>query len=376
VIRWQIAAALALLAGVLGTTSAAGPDQGAAPPKKPAAQAIFDEDFKTLPFERFKRIERGPSSEAQFDLNAGTATVRPGALWVRPGFAGFTADYTVDLTFPPLARDGDRTETHLGLVLSDRTGGVVRLLRERKDGKTGGSIDLLKQTPGPKGDVLQTLRHFPQPADLADGVWSIHYHHGVVLAKEAGKEAARGYLEADGAAVLGVTWEQIKGPLTCRHMRLDGVLPPAQSKEDQARLQEAARLNDEGMKLYREGKAAEALVPTRKASDVYLKVLGEMHHDSANSFVNMATLLEKTNQPKEARAFYQRALKVRQQVLGATHPGAGLVLFQLGNLMLAQGQRDEARSYYARCLPIYEQAYGKDHTLTRALADTLSRLQP
>jgi hypothetical protein len=241
----------------------------AAPLKALPLTLIFEDDFTTLAFLKKGRLVK---PGAQVRTGAGTVTLSPSAspdtpnemVWMRPALAGFTAVYTVDLEFPPLVKDGEVTETTLGFVLSTKQTGHVRLCRQRMDDKVTSSIQVLKVAAdpnAPEGQKEETIREFAQSADLASGLWSLHYQYGLVVVQHAAKEVARGYLGTAGASVIGVNWRvnwhRTQGKLTCRDMRLEGVLPLQLSKEQYAQFREASQLNETGLKLYREGKLTE-----------------------------------------------------------------------------------------------------------------------
>jgi tetratricopeptide (TPR) repeat protein len=348
-----------------------------APPKASLMTRILEDDFKTFAFLKKGKLVR--PGDLRINRVAGTATLSPGVGWVRPALAGFTAVYTIDLEFPPLANDGEVMDATLGFVLSNKQIGHVRFYRKRSNNEITSCIQITRMaedSAGPTEEKEEMLREFARSADLASGLWALHYQHGLVVITQAGDEVARGYLGTAGAAVIGVNWIQKRGKLTCRGMQLDGVLPPPRSEEEQTQLQKASRLNEKGLMLCREGKVTESLGPIKQASDLYLSVLGEEHHDTANSFYNLATVLLKEKRFDEARVYYERALRVRKKVLGPAHPETALVLGDLGRLMLSQGKIGEARNYLVDCLPILEQTYGKDHRRTRNLANILDKLKP
>ena len=352
--RVRLLSLLGTLSLAAGIASADEPKAG----KKVELKPVFDEDFKTFALPRFKQVTPG---QVDADVVAGTTTLSPGVVWVRPAQAGYRAKFQLKLAFPALAKDGDVSQSDLGFVLSSQHLAVVRLARERKDGKVRGTVTVLKAQPDPaapggKREVLP--REVPLTGDLADGEWSIQYHHGLVVVARAGTEVARGYLETPGAAVIGINWDQAQATLTCGGMRLDGLPVPAQPKEAQTELQKAARLNQEGMRHYASGEFAEALGPTAAASEIYRKVLGDEHHDTANSYANLATLSVKLGKLAEAQALYERALKARGGAIGTDHPHTGLLQLELGNLMAQQGKAAEARTHYAEALKTYEPAYG------------------
>jgi tetratricopeptide (TPR) repeat protein len=335
---------------------------------EPELKTVFDEDFKQVAQNRFKTLKPGQTDQ---DLAAGKVIMHLGTGWVRPGPAGFVADYTLRLEFPKLENNGDSSESDFGLVLSSSQIGILRFIRSRNGARTTAVIRLIKLAPNNAGVQTSTMvREFPVE-DKLDGQWELSYRHGLTIVKHGGKEIGRGYLETPGDVVIGVTWEQNKGKLTCGGMKLSGTGIPQQNAELQAQLREAAKINQRGMDLFKEGKTEESLKATSEASMMYVKLLGEEHHDSANSLMNVGNVMQQLGKLDEAQKLFERTLKIRTKVLGDHHPQTGLTLFYLGNVMLAEKKIKEARDYYEQCLRIYEPAFGPDHDAVKSLKSAL-----
>jgi hypothetical protein len=105
----------------------------AAEPAKPELKTVFDEDFKQIALNRFKQLKPGQTDQ---DLAAGKVTMHPGTGWVRPGAAGFVAEFALKLDFPNLEKNGDLVESDFGLVLSSSQIGVLRFVRSRPKNHT------------------------------------------------------------------------------------------------------------------------------------------------------------------------------------------------------------------------------------------------
>lgn len=333
-------------------------------------ETIFIEDFKTLAAPRFTQVSEG---ETNFDLNAGTMRVTEGVGLVRPVQAGPFVELKLTLEFAGLVADGDGSETQFGLVLANGQVAIARLLRERAKDGIKARIEFLRageQQPAP-----QVMRVAELESDFTNGEWSFEYRHGLLVVRRDKEELARGYLETPYVPVLGVTWSQPKSSLTCSAMRLDGE-PVAQprSADDEKLLAKAQELNDKGMELYRQKKFTEALAPTRQASEIYEKVLGQEHKDTANSYSNVAALYEKVKQYSKAVTYYEKALQVRRVALGADHPETVVLEFNLGNMAALRKDHAEARRYYTRCLDEFQKTSGKDSPICKSLAAVLRDL--
>src|SRR5260221_2057366 len=65
-------------------------------------------------------------------------------------------------------------------------------------------------------------------------------------------------------------------------------VPAAAAQEETA--EDAARLNQQALELYQQGKAAEAIPLAERALEIRKRVLGENHPDYAKSLINLAEL--------------------------------------------------------------------------------------
>lgn len=338
----------------------------------PGLSTVFDEDFKEVAQNRFKTLRPGQTDQ---NLAAGRVTMHPGTGWVRPAFAGFTAEYSFKLEFPPLANDGDTSEVDFSFVLANRQIAIVRLQRNRTNGQTSGVIQIGKAFTSGGMDKTAILRSAPQKGDLSAGEWTARFHHGLVVVRHDDKELARGFLDMDSTAVIGVTWEQRQAKQTCAGMKLRGILPPGQSPEVQAQLQQASLLNQQGLQAFKMGKVQEALKLVSEASVMFVKVLGEKHHDSANSFANVAMLLQSVGKLDEAKGLLERTLAIRTEVVGADHPHTGQAMLNLATLLVQMGMKKEARELAEKSLGLFEATHAADHATLKAAKALLDRLQ-
>jgi hypothetical protein len=342
--------------------------------RPPEPKVVFEEDFKSYAGDRFRPLH--DSNEAEQNLVAGTASLAPGSGWLRPAGGGFRAELTVGLSFPALTDEADARETELGFVLGNAHLALVRLHRVPNTGQAAGTVEIVDafdDPSAPQQPTKRVLRHFDLTGDLPEGEWRIAYNHGLVVVSSGGNEIARGYLQAHGVPVVGIVWDQLQGRVTCHGMALSGVVPPARTPAEEARLQEAAQLNQRGMALYRQG-ALEALTSTKQASDIYAEVLGEWHHDTANSYFNLGMVFQLGGASDEAQDYLERSLKVRRRVLGDDHPEVGTALLSLAQLLLTQNKVAEARANLIETLSILEGALGPDAETTRSLRETLNKL--
>jgi CHAT domain-containing protein len=140
-------------------------------------------------------------------------------------------------------------------------------------------------------------------------------------------------------------WKAVDARQELADVRLRARLKPGQ----RAALSRAARLNAEGVRLYGQGKVADAIPPMRQALRLRQEVLGQRHPDYASSLNNLATFYQVMGEYGKALPLYQQALRLRQEVLGQRHPDYASSLNNLA--MLYRDMRE-----HGKALPLFQQA--------------------
>jgi CHAT domain-containing protein/Tfp pilus assembly protein PilF len=146
------------------------------------------------------------------------------------------------------------------------------------------------------------------------------------------------------------------------------------SKNQQARLDEAGKLDDEVHKLYGQGKAKAAVPLAKQALAINKEVLGEKHPVTALSLNNLGLLLRSIGDYAGARPYYEQALAIRKEVLGEKHPATATSLNNLGFLLNAMGDYPAARPYYEQALAINQEVLGEKHPDTANSLNSLGFL--
>jgi tetratricopeptide (TPR) repeat protein len=97
----------------------------------------------------------------------------------------------------------------------------------------------------------------------------------------------------------------------------------------------------------------EAEKACRESQAVLEKVLGPEHPNLGESYVNLATLIERRGKIAEAEANYRRSLEVRKKSLGPKHPQVGQTLQLMGLFYLGQGRLPESEAAYREALALF-----------------------
>jgi CHAT domain-containing protein/tetratricopeptide (TPR) repeat protein len=125
--------------------------------------------------------------------------------------------------------------------------------------------------------------------------------------------------------------------------------------------------------LRAQGQPAAAAPVYQKALDIYRKVLGEEHRDTALSYNNLARNLNDQGQFAAAAPLFQKALDIRRKVLGEEHPDTAISYNNLAYNLKAQGQYAAAAPLFHKALDINRKVLGEEHPETATCWDNLAR---
>ena len=149
---------------------------------------------------------------------------------------------------------------------------------------------------------------------------------------------------------------------------------PKYTPVEQAKLDEAAKLNRQGVQLYGQGKYADAEKLAKQVLAIHEEVLGPDHSDTATALDNLAMLYKAQRNYAEALPLFQRSLTIREKALGPDHPSVATPLNNLASLYEAQGNYTDALPLLQRALKIREKALGPDDPGVAAALNELAVL--
>ncbi len=244
-------------------------------------------------------------------------------------------------------------------------------------GELGEHLQAVATEPGLLDEAIGALRHYSLVQRNRDEqVIFVHRLVQAVLKASMDNETQRRWAErtvrAVNQAFPGVSVET--WPLCQQY------LPHALACADliQAygfQFNEAARLlNQAACYLDDHARYPEAEPLYRRASEIWEKVLGPEHPDTASCLNNLAGLYRAQGRYKEAEPLYRRALEIKERVLGPEHPATALSLNNLAALYKAQGKYEKAEPLYRRALQIFEKVLGPEHPDTARSLNNLAAL--
>ena len=336
---------------------------------------VFDERFTDNPNQRFKLLPvpvPGTTSSggtSSYDEEHHAYSVFGHLALVRPVRAGAQVRLDLRLRFdPPETNAPAQMITTFRFVLFDRSAAGVEIERSKQTNLPA-RLKFVQETTGQTKPRI--LREIPLNDLALDGDWQLVYCHGLLTLRHGNQMVGGADLGKLGVQVAGVSWTQKGGKVTCEHMMLTGEPLHETSPADQETLKRASSLNEEAQRLFRDGKHGEGLARMKEASALFVQVHGEDHYDSANSFANLAAMLEPSDKVESFR-LYKKALAIHGQTLGTTHPHTTLTRFNLGKCFMDQGDKAKAKELWTRCRDDWQAVLGADYSLVKSL-DTLLR---
>jgi CHAT domain-containing protein/tetratricopeptide (TPR) repeat protein len=135
-----------------------------------------------------------------------------------------------------------------------------------------------------------------------------------------------------------------------------------------------AALNAEVVRLYREGKYAEATEVAKRSLLIREQSLGPDHPDLTSSLSNLAALYESQGRLSEAEMLLKRIIAISEKHLGPDHIDVGVALKDLGKLYQKERRTAEAELLLKRSLAIAEKALGSEHAAVGTALNNLAEL--
>jgi tetratricopeptide (TPR) repeat protein len=116
-----------------------------------------------------------------------------------------------------------------------------------------------------------------------------------------------------------------------------------------------------------QGNAADALAHYRTAYEIDLRELGPLHEMTLWQQSGIATALQETGRPAEARTLLLRALDDARRGLGPEHQTIAMMLEALGTIELRLRAYTAARAHFRESLEMYRRVVGADYPGTLSL---------
>ena len=112
------------------------------------------------------------------------------------------------------------------------------------------------------------------------------------------------------------------------------------------------------------GMEEQGLIPTQRAFDIEMRLLGPGHPSTAMTLNNLAVTFAELGRNEEASSAQQRALSMLESSMGTDHPQVATALDNMGHKFLLDGDSARARTYFERALAIRTARFGPEHVVT------------
>lgn len=122
------------------------------------------------------------------------------------------------------------------------------------------------------------------------------------------------------------------------------------SYSQQKELKEAEILNQQMVRLFQQGKYAEAIPFAEKVHSIKQKALGPDHPEVAQSLNNLAELNRYQGDYPIAERLFKEALAIAEKALGPGHAGVRIILNNLAGLYELQGDSTKAQAIREKIL--------------------------
>ncbi|MBQ7166128.1 MAG: CHAT domain-containing protein, partial [Treponema sp.] len=97
------------------------------------------------------------------------------------------------------------------------------------------------------------------------------------------------------------------------------------------------------------------------ALDIWKKVLGEEHLDTATAYNNISLVYQAKGDYEQALEYQLRALDIQNKSFGETHPDMATYYNNIGFVYAAKGDYDRALEYQLKALDIRKNLFGEEH---------------
>jgi tetratricopeptide (TPR) repeat protein len=124
---------------------------------------------------------------------------------------------------------------------------------------------------------------------------------------------------------------------------------------------EANKLLLQGNEHHNHGNYQEALSLYQRSLEIYEKVRGPQHPDTATNLARIAEVYRTTGDYAKALPLLERSLSIQEKSFGSQHPNAATVLKNLGEVYNSIGDYSKALPLFERALAIQEKSFGSQH---------------
>ncbi len=239
---------------------------------------------------------------------------------------------------------------------------VVRIQAAEKQGDSDWKISLLSHSETDDQPQTSIVRE-SKIGRLAGGVISAEYRHGLVIVKLGTQEPWLGYIKNNAAQVESISIDTNGVKLTCTRLSTSVAHHQAASltESDTEQLAVASTANENLMKLYQQGRFAEAAEQGEKVLEIRQAIRGETHPHVAASLNNLAALYYAMGNYTRTQPLFEKTAALRRLIVGELHPDYAQSLNNLAALHKMAGRYAEAELLFRQASDVWKNALGSNH---------------
>lgn len=114
------------------------------------------------------------------------------------------------------------------------------------------------------------------------------------------------------------------------------------------------------------GEYGKALQYYKKASEVFIKIVGVYNQSIASIYNNIGQIYHIQGNYKKALEYHEKALKIREEIFGENHSKTAISYNNIGQIYHSQGNYEKALEYCKKALKIQGEVLGENHRDTAA----------
>jgi CHAT domain-containing protein/tetratricopeptide (TPR) repeat protein len=219
-------------------------------------------------------------------------------------------------------------------------------------------------------------------ADLADEgpMLTVTAAQGVIKVTEAGGVSRTIATVKQGTRLWPFetkgNWYEVMDPKTQEHGWISNrdVSAVQYTREQQQQLSEAHESNTRGTTHFNKSEYKKAEPFYLKSLQVKLRILGEVHPDTATAYNNLGMMYLKMRDLKKAEPYLIKCYQINVQTQGEIHSSTSTTLNNIGVLYSTKANYSQAEPVYLKCLEITRNLVGDEHAdVAKSLAN-LARL--
>ncbi|MBL8890613.1 MAG: CHAT domain-containing protein [Planctomycetaceae bacterium] len=311
---------------------------------------------------------------------SGQLILGAGAKLSRPMSCEDWIDIELDLQFPVLADDGQKSELKILFDLEAAPNSYVVLRQKRTEGVVRSEITLFgTPTPDPEtrdSNVPQKIQSIQLEHPLPSGNWRVSYCGGLwKVVSPTPSVALIAYLENPTVLIRNFSMTVSTTPMNLKRIVIDAApkLELGLTKAAELELQQAYAVQDQFASRLAMGPSPETEALVRESLEIQLRLLGQSHPSVISSMSNLAIVLQSLGRGAEAEPLIEEVANYYRRILPDDHPLRAISLINLAHVRKSLGRVVEAEPVLDEALAMLRRLFRDDsHYVAMCLSNLAS----